>query len=444
MRVWCWSPYRKKGTSGALSAKWSGPWRIIQFKPPALTLLQSEWLHRKGKPEVQREAVIDKIRPYVDTDDTQEDLEDDEIAMMDGDEESTDPYVEATDVLDRIHLITCKKPKKKRKVKRTELIKDEGEGDWGTGEPESEERPLHRGDLQLLPTEWQPGFYPLQPRKESGEVDDTNPRPTTGQEAPDEEKRGKAGPIDKNEKAEPRWASRPVRGGSSNDGGQRQNEAVSPQQSGGQHTPNTRSTGPKLMGERTEGNKGRAYQPLQRHVRPREQESGREDPPAKTLRQYRVVRPRETEPEADRPQPPEKALRHHRVVRPRGTELEVDRPPSKALKPGTASDSRESDARRDNPTSRAHTPGRVTQPRDEGTEVAKPPSKVRKSVEWVKAFFNRTTPTEGASSDQVRNPANQTGNNGEDTDARMETDPSRGSEQEVPMAQPPPIPMDES
>ena len=67
MRIWCWSPYWKRGTSGALSAKWSGPWKIVQFKPPALTLLQSEWLHLKGKPEVQREAVIDKIRPYLDT-----------------------------------------------------------------------------------------------------------------------------------------------------------------------------------------------------------------------------------------------------------------------------------------------------------------------------------------------------------------------------------------
>ena len=49
MRVWCWSPYRKKGKSGALLAKCSGPWRIIKFKPPALSLLQSEWLHLKGR-----------------------------------------------------------------------------------------------------------------------------------------------------------------------------------------------------------------------------------------------------------------------------------------------------------------------------------------------------------------------------------------------------------
>ena len=246
--------------------------------------------------------------------------------MVDGDEESTDPYVEATDVLDRIHLITCKTQKKKRKAKKTELIKDEGEGDWGTGEPEPKERPVQRGDLQLLPTEWPPGFYPLRPRKRSGEVDsDTGPKSEMDQDAPDEEKMDKADPASQNEKAEPRWAGRPAAGGSSNDSGQRQNESVSPQQPGGQHTPNTRSTRPELMGERTEKNKGRAYQPLQRHqdnhrkglhVRPREQESRREDPQAKVLKHYRAVRPRETEPEVDRP--PSKVLKPGRGTRFKG------------------------------------------------------------------------------------------------------------------------------
>ena len=33
-RVWATSPYRKKGTSGALSAMWSGPWRVVRFSPP--------------------------------------------------------------------------------------------------------------------------------------------------------------------------------------------------------------------------------------------------------------------------------------------------------------------------------------------------------------------------------------------------------------------------
>ena len=34
--VWAWSPYRKLGTSRALSPKWSGPWRIVKFSLPAL------------------------------------------------------------------------------------------------------------------------------------------------------------------------------------------------------------------------------------------------------------------------------------------------------------------------------------------------------------------------------------------------------------------------
>ena len=286
MRVWCWSPYRKKGTSGALSAKWSGPWRIVQFKPPALTLLQSEWLHLKGKPEVQREAVIDKIRPYLDTEGTQEDLEDDEIAMVDGDEESTDPYVEATDVLERIHLITCQIQKKKQKLKDAELIKDEGEGDWGTGEPEIKDRPIQEGDLQLLPTEWPRGFHPLRPRNRSGDVsNNTDPKSETDKDALDKGEVGKAGLASQGEKDEPTCERKQATCGSRHDGGERQKESVTPQQSEEQHAPNTRSTRPKLMGERIDKNKGRAYQPLQRHqdnhkkglhVRPREQESGGE------------------------------------------------------------------------------------------------------------------------------------------------------------------------
>ena len=108
--VWCWSPYRKKGTSGALSSKWSGPWRVITFKPPALTLLQSEWLHRRGKPEIQRQAVIDKLKIYLPTEQTEEELDDNEIAMMDGDKEATDPQVDAQELLSRMKWLSCRIP----------------------------------------------------------------------------------------------------------------------------------------------------------------------------------------------------------------------------------------------------------------------------------------------------------------------------------------------
>ena len=83
------------------------PWRVVTFKPPALTLLQSEWLHRRGKPEIQRQAVIDKLKLYLPTEHAEEELDDDEIAMMDGDEEATDPQVDAQELLARMKWLRC-------------------------------------------------------------------------------------------------------------------------------------------------------------------------------------------------------------------------------------------------------------------------------------------------------------------------------------------------
>ena len=39
--VWAWSPYRKLEILGALSAKWSGPWKVVKFSPPALLVIQT-------------------------------------------------------------------------------------------------------------------------------------------------------------------------------------------------------------------------------------------------------------------------------------------------------------------------------------------------------------------------------------------------------------------
>ena len=328
MRVWCWSPYRKRGTSGALAAKWSGPWRIVQFKPPALTLLQSEWLHLKGKPEVQREAVIDKIRPYLETGEIQEDLEDDEIAMMDGDEESTDPYVEATDILERIHLITCRAQRKKRKTKKSDLIKDEGEGDWGTGEAETEDRPIQEGDLQLLPTDWPREFRPLEPRirpTEAGQEmvtqreaeradEDAGPESQTkdpNKKVGDEMVTG--GGADRPDPLITRDVNKqgaPTFGREHKTGGEKQKESVAQQEPEGQHNRNNKPIRPKPIEERVGRSKGHSYQPLQRHqdkqrkglhLRSREQGSEGDGPPAKTLKPFRVIRSRELEPEEDKP-----------------------------------------------------------------------------------------------------------------------------------------------
>ena len=347
--------------------------------------------------------MIDKIRPYLDTKEIQEDLEDHEIAMVDGDEESTDPYVEATDVLERIHLITCQVQKKKPKPKESELIKDEGEGDWGTGETEIEDRPIQEGDLQLLPTDWPREFRPLRPRIRSGDVsNDTDPKSETDKDARVKGEVGKADPLSQGEKDEPTSERKQATCGSRHEGRERQKESVTQQQSEEQHVPNNRSTRPKLMGERIDKNKGRAYQPLQRHqdnqkkglhVRPREQESGGEDPQAKVLKPCRVTRPRETETEGDKP--PSKVLKPCRVTRPREAETEGDKPPSKVLKPCRITRPREAETEVDKPPSKVLKPCRVTRPREGETEGDKPPSKVCKSMQWVKSLFVRAPPFKG-------------------------------------------------
>ena len=62
--VWVWSPYRKLGTSGALSSKWSGPWKIVKFSPPALLVIQTTWLTITGRRELCRKIVIDKLKLF--------------------------------------------------------------------------------------------------------------------------------------------------------------------------------------------------------------------------------------------------------------------------------------------------------------------------------------------------------------------------------------------
>ena len=169
--VWCWSPYRKKGTSGALSSKWSGPWRVITFKPPALTLLQSEWLHRRGKPEIQRQAVIDKLKIYLPTEQNEEELDDEEIAMMDGDKEATDPQVDAQELLSRMKWLSCRIPPLRRRCRKTvKLVKSMGEGDWG-GEGD-----LEKPDVRSQPsyTDWLMDFVGAGPPIVSSGPDDDN------------------------------------------------------------------------------------------------------------------------------------------------------------------------------------------------------------------------------------------------------------------------------
>ena len=94
--VWAWSPYRKLGMSGALSSKWSGPWKIVKFSPPALLVIQTTWLAITGQREVCREIVIDKLKPFkhasANIGDCQ--LGADQIPEEDFDEEAVEPVVE--------------------------------------------------------------------------------------------------------------------------------------------------------------------------------------------------------------------------------------------------------------------------------------------------------------------------------------------------------------
>ena len=62
--VWAWLPYHKVGPSGALSAKWTGPWRVVRFSPPALLVIQTTWLGITGRKEICREIVIDKLKLF--------------------------------------------------------------------------------------------------------------------------------------------------------------------------------------------------------------------------------------------------------------------------------------------------------------------------------------------------------------------------------------------
>ena len=92
----------------------------------------------------------------------QEDLEDDKLALIDGDDEATDPQVDSPEILEQMLWITCCVTKKSRqKRKKADLIKSEGEGDWGTGIIDDQPREIT--------TDWPREFRPLAPRVMSNE-----------------------------------------------------------------------------------------------------------------------------------------------------------------------------------------------------------------------------------------------------------------------------------
>ena len=106
-RVWAWSPYHKVVTSEALSAKWTGPWRVVRFSPPALLVIQTTWLGITGRKEICREIIIDKLKlfqqPPVNLKEHQ--LEPEEIPEEDLDEEAMEPTVDPQESRERINHI---------------------------------------------------------------------------------------------------------------------------------------------------------------------------------------------------------------------------------------------------------------------------------------------------------------------------------------------------
>ena len=78
--------------------------------------------------------MIDKLKPYFGNESVQEDLEDDKLALIDGDDEATDPQVDAPEILERMSWITCrvtKKSRQKEKKSRSDQVRRGRRlGDW--------------------------------------------------------------------------------------------------------------------------------------------------------------------------------------------------------------------------------------------------------------------------------------------------------------------------
>merc|ERR1712082_101438 len=136
-RVWAWSPYRKVGTSGALSAKWTGPWKVVRFSTPALLVIQTTWLGITGRKEICREIVIDKLKLFQQPPDNlkEHQLEPEEIPEKDLDEDAVEPIVDPQESRARINHILCKDDLLNPKDLEEEAIYEEKDGDWGTGMP---------------------------------------------------------------------------------------------------------------------------------------------------------------------------------------------------------------------------------------------------------------------------------------------------------------------
>jgi hypothetical protein len=98
LRVWYWSPYRRRTESTGLSAKWTGPWVITAKVSPILVQIRSLWRTAAQRPELLQMAVVDRLLLYVEGPATEADLD---VVPDDPDEHATQPRTTAEEVTER-------------------------------------------------------------------------------------------------------------------------------------------------------------------------------------------------------------------------------------------------------------------------------------------------------------------------------------------------------
>ena len=249
-------------------------------------------------------------------------------------------------------MITCRVTKKQQKKKKADLIKDEGEGDWGTGDAVMDDQPVQGGIARQLPTDWPKDFYPWEscirpggsdqdeitlPKSARDETilpgsagDQPRPgpstRPTSVRDLPNSTHQRQGKPLltrGGGDKPVHRRQSTPLLAEGERDRltplnstniqkhptpthtrgyktkGKEQQKSVSSQEPEGQHSRQDKTSDPEPVRERAIGSGGHSYRPLQRlqdrhrqglHLCPREQESERDKPPSKVLKSVRWMK----------------------------------------------------------------------------------------------------------------------------------------------------------
>ena len=226
------------------------------------------------------------------------------------------------------HLPCHKETKKKKKA---DLIKDEGEGDWGTGV--ADDQPRQDDQTRQITTDWPREFHPLDPRirpSESDKDEVTQPnstedqprpgpssRPTSVRDLPSNMSQRQSEPLlTRGEKDKPvnKRQSTPLLTEGERDRltplittniqrssfltqgyktqSKGQHKSVSGQEPEEQHIRRNKTLEPNPVREQAVGPSGHTYRPLERlqdrhkqglHLRPREQDSEGDKPPSKIL-----------------------------------------------------------------------------------------------------------------------------------------------------------------